>query len=62
MPPGISVDVPVSAITDSGVMAASDGGRIFATKSCEIPGYDNPAMPTLLCLTQPWRATISITS
>jgi hypothetical protein len=52
--PGTSVDVALSAMTDIGVMAASDGGCVRATKSCEMPGYDRPTRPTLLCSTQGW--------
>ena len=47
MPPGRSVPRPVSEITDNGAIAARCGGRVGATNSCEMPGYEMPTMPDL---------------
>ena len=51
-----------SSMTDRGAMAARLGGLVDATNSWVMPEYDRPIMPTLLCLTHGWRATISTTS
>jgi hypothetical protein len=61
IPPG-SIVVLAAPIVDSGVIAASPGGLVEATKSWVMPGYDRPTMPTWLCMTQGWAATVSITS
>ena len=62
MPPGYRVEVAVSAMMLSGVIAARLGGRVWATNSWLIPGYDTPTMPTRPSCTQGWAATVSITS
>ncbi len=50
------------SITESGVIAARLGGRVWATNSWLMPPYETPAMPTLWCSTHGWRATVSMTS
>ena len=62
MPPGRSVPRPVSAMTDSGAIAARCGGCVAAVNSCEIPGYEIPTMPTLPCATHGCAAIASMTS
>ena len=61
MPPGMSV-AAVSSMTDSGVIAARCGGACAATKSCVMPGYEMPTIPTLPPLTHGCAATVSIAS
>ena len=62
MPPGRKVPRPVSAMTDSGAIAARCGGCVAAVKSCEIPGYEIPTMPTLPCATHGCAAIVSMMS
>ena len=52
----------MSSSTDNGVIAARWGGRVPATNSCVMPGYEMPIMPTVPCSTHGCAATVSMTS
>ena len=52
----------MASSTDSGEMAASDGGWSAAVNSWLIPPYEMPIIPTLWFFTHGWRAIVSITS
>ncbi len=49
-------------MTDSGEIAASDGGWVAAVNSWLMPPYEMPIMPTLWPLTHGWAATASTMS
>lgn len=61
MPPGKAV-VYRSLVTESGAMASRSGGRVPATKSCEMPENEIPTSPTLWRKTQGWLPTICTAS
>ncbi len=52
----------MSSSTDSGVIAARCGGRVRATKSWVMPGYEIPTMPTFPFATHGCAAMASMAS
>ena len=49
-------------MTDSGEIAASDGGWSCAVNSWLMPPYEMPIIPTFWPFTQGWWAMVSMTS